>query len=339
MDILCLRLDAEAKPAELGSVLQAQLLNDALAALRSFSPLIEVIEPCWLLADVSGADMLYGGRDALAQTLLSEACAVAPIQVGLAQHRFTAQIAARTAGSNACVIVPPGGDAEFLAPLNIADAPIDPDLRQRLRLLGLDRLGNIAALPRSAFAAQFGQRGGWLWDAARGCDPTPLQPLPLEQPLGGALDVDPPLAARAAIEYGVQQLLAQLVRCAEPDSRAIGGLRLRIIYDNDVRWERRYLYREPSLDPPALWRTLQAWLARAQWTRPVARIELVVDRRGAAAQQESLFGMRGRTRLRLRHISRELESRYGKTPLKRLVEVEPWHRIPERRYALMDYEP
>ena len=49
--------------------------------------------------------------------------------------------------------------------------------------------------------------------------------------------------------------------------------------------------------------------------------------------------------LRPRHIPplteavQQLEQRYGLSPLFRVVEVEPWSRIPERRHALITYEP
>ena len=36
---------------------------------------------------------------------------------------------------------------------------------------------------------------------------------------------------------------------------------------------------------------------------------------------------------------RHLKVRYGQSPLARVVAVEPWSRIPERRLALMDYDP
>ena len=36
---------------------------------------------------------------------------------------------------------------------------------------------------------------------------------------------------------------------------------------------------------------------------------------------------------------RQLKQRYGDSPLYRVVEIEPWSRIPERRYALINYDP
>jgi DNA polymerase-4/protein ImuB len=34
-----------------------------------------------------------------------------------------------------------------------------------------------------------------------------------------------------------------------------------------------------------------------------------------------------------------LKQRYGPSPLFRIVEVEPWSRIPERRHALVSFDP
>jgi DNA polymerase-4/protein ImuB len=35
----------------------------------------------------------------------------------------------------------------------------------------------------------------------------------------------------------------------------------------------------------------------------------------------------------------QLKHRYGESPLYHVVEVEPWSRIPERRHALISYDP
>jgi DNA polymerase-4/protein ImuB len=48
----------------------------------------------------------------------------------------------------------------------------------------------------------------------------------------------------------------------------------------------------------------------------------------------------GRRRLReqLEDALRQLKARYGYCPVGRVVEVEPWSRIPEQRLALIDYD-
>jgi hypothetical protein len=41
----------------------------------------------------------------------------------------------------------------------------------------------------------------------------------------------------------------------------------------------------------------------------------------------------------LREAARELKLKLGFSPLYRVVEMDPWSRIPERRYALLNFEP
>jgi DNA polymerase-4/protein ImuB len=41
----------------------------------------------------------------------------------------------------------------------------------------------------------------------------------------------------------------------------------------------------------------------------------------------------------LKDAVRELKLRLGHSPLYRVVEVDPWSRIPERRHALLSFDP
>ena len=41
----------------------------------------------------------------------------------------------------------------------------------------------------------------------------------------------------------------------------------------------------------------------------------------------------------LRDAVRELKLRLGHSPLYRVVEIDPWSRIPERRHALLNFDP
>ena len=41
----------------------------------------------------------------------------------------------------------------------------------------------------------------------------------------------------------------------------------------------------------------------------------------------------------LQEAVKELKLKLGHSPLYRVVEVDPWSRIPERRHALLNFEP
>ena len=57
------------------------------------------------------------------------------------------------------------------------------------------------------------------------------------------------------------------------------------------------------------------------------------------AHQELLPGVRPRRTRPLIDVARQLKQRYGESPLYHVVEVEPWSRIPERRHALLAFDP
>jgi len=60
---------------------------------------------------------------------------------------------------------------------------------------------------------------------------------------------------------------------------------------------------------------------------------------GETGKQEGLFVAKGRRRAQLEEALRQLKARFGQSPVYHVVEVEPWSRIPERRLALIDYDP
>jgi DNA polymerase-4/protein ImuB len=58
----------------------------------------------------------------------------------------------------------------------------------------------------------------------------------------------------------------------------------------------------------------------------------------AQGRQLALAVGRRRLREQLEDALRQLKARYGYCPVGRVVEVEPWSRIPEQRLALIDYD-
>jgi DNA polymerase-4/protein ImuB len=60
---------------------------------------------------------------------------------------------------------------------------------------------------------------------------------------------------------------------------------------------------------------------------------------GQTGKQASFFAEKRRHRTQLEEALRQLKARFGQSPVYHVVEVEPWSRIPERRLALIDYDP
>ena len=78
-----------------------------------------------------------------------------------------------------------------------------------------------------------------------------------------------------------------------------------------------------------------------QLAAPVEEMSLeFIGLTGETGKQRSLlFAEQARRRAQLLAALRQLKAQFGgESQVAKVVEVEPWSRIPERRYALIDYD-
>src|SRR5947209_1025975 len=103
-----------------------------------------------------------------------------PVRVGFGPNRFVAHAATWRGDGLVCE----GDPAAFLAPLPI-ELALDESIpsrsaraatRERLRLVGVTTLGELAALPHGPFVRRFGAEAARWHDLARGVDDAPLEP-------------------------------------------------------------------------------------------------------------------------------------------------------------------
>jgi DNA polymerase-4/protein ImuB len=319
---------------------------DALAeALLTVSPLVEQAAPGEVYADLRGTEGLYPEPGMLERAVLEAAPALLGLRLGprlgVAGHRFTAYAAARRAKPSEAVRVTSDEAAEFLAPHPTGWLPLDDEDRARLRLLGIDTIGAFAELPRHAVEAQFGAAGGRAWLAARGEDQTPLRPAPFgRERVVERSQAEPPLVSQESVLHAMEQLLGRALRQPPARRRFVRVVRLRATTEDDRLWERTQTMKEPTGDRQRLWTAIRLHLEHAGYPGPIAGLELELGGLTAeSGRQVGLFEEFTRRREQLDEMVRHLKVRYGQSPLARVVEVEPWSRIPERRVALMDYDP
>ena len=98
-----------------------------------------------------------------------------PVSACIAGSRTTAKVGSDRAKPDGLLVVPPGEDAEFLAPLPLRDLPlVGPRLGEQLTALGVRTIGDAAALDPRWLERRFGKAGLLLADRARGVDATPV---------------------------------------------------------------------------------------------------------------------------------------------------------------------
>ena len=140
-------------------------------ALDAISPLVDDVRSGLAYLDMHGSP---GGASAWmtqTRTLLSAYGRLPRLGVGL--NKIAARAAAYASDGSICR---PGSEARLLAELPLALLDIEPEIVERLTLLGIERLGDLAALPHGPFVRRFGSAAARWHDLARGIDRRPFLP-------------------------------------------------------------------------------------------------------------------------------------------------------------------
>lgn len=308
-------------------------------ALETFSPLVQPSEPGCCHVDLKGLDRHVAGIEDAGAQLLRLISPILRPRVGIGPGLFSAWVAARQVAAGGVRVLPAAGIRQTLAPISSWWLPFPHDLLTRLDRLGLRTLGEIAALPRSAMQARFGPDGRRIWELANGNDDTVIQSVARPRSVVERLQLPAPIASRDMLLIGLHQLIVRAFDHPDLRDRHARQARLRVLIENNRSWEREMTFREPA-GRERVGEILRHRLSQIEL--PGAAEIMVLELSGLVnevARQELLPTLRQRRPRPLVDAARQLKQRYGASPLFRVTEVEPWSRIPERRHALISFDP
>jgi nucleotidyltransferase/DNA polymerase involved in DNA repair len=321
----------------------AAAFDRILEALESFSPLVEPGEAGCCYVDLRGLERHDATVEEAAARLLGLVPHALRPRVGIAPGKFTAWVAARGARPGGVRVVTPAEVVPFLGPAPVDWLPVSDELRKRLSRLGLWTLSEFAALPVTAVQARFGPEGRRGWELASGRDDAVVRPRERVETVVETLTLPAPATSRETLLIGLRRLIVRAFGRPELRFRHVRQARLRVLIEENRSWEKEMTFREP-VGRERLIETLGHRLAAIELpgAAEAMRLELV-GLTAETAHQEMLPGGLGTLRARrirpLVEVARQLKQRYGESPLYRVVEVEPWSRIPERRHALLAFDP
>jgi hypothetical protein len=227
--------------------------------------------------------------------------------------------------------------------------PAGPELVKLLRALGLETLGDVAALDVHHVADRFGADGVRLHALARGEDPSRLEPRVPVEPVAELIAFPEPVANEQTLDSAALMLAERLAahpRCVLHAPRAVIASG---VLAAGGSWQARRVLRTPTIDARRI--ALAIRPAFAELPGPIERLELALDGfEPRAADQRSLLGGRGgalavgafdddelaglgdeRVQRGMRHVQEAL----GEDSLLQVLEVEPWSRVPERHAVLV----
>lgn len=205
--------------------------------LEGMAPVVSAASVDEWYMDLDGTEALYD-HESLRQTAHRIRSAVAAatgltVSMGGGTNRLVAKLAVERAkpkpatGADGVYIVPPGGEAGFLAGHRLRDIPgVGPRLHERLERAGLVTVAeaverDLAALTRITGSERTAR---WLYDRARGVDGTPVTPREAAR----SISRDETFAHDLNGEEELERELWRLVVRASSDLRA-AGLRARTV--------------------------------------------------------------------------------------------------------------
>ena len=145
--------------------------------LGRFTPLLEQVSIDEAFLDVAGSEPLFGPPEAIARRIRAAVRDEVGLtaSVGAATTKLVAKIASDLRKPDGLVVVPPGEEAAFLAPLPIRRLwGVGEQTRVVLAEHGVRTIGDLAELPVDVLVRRLGAHGATLHDRARGIDPSPV---------------------------------------------------------------------------------------------------------------------------------------------------------------------
>jgi DNA polymerase IV len=144
------------------------------ALARQLTPQMEPVSLDEAYLDVTGSIRWLGPPDKMARDLrdrIRQECEL-DASCGVATSKLVAKVASDLEKPRGMVVVPPGDEAAFLAPLPLRRLPgLGPASEKALAGLGLATLGDLAAFPLAALRRRLGEHAGTsLSERARGVD-------------------------------------------------------------------------------------------------------------------------------------------------------------------------
>jgi DNA polymerase-4 len=144
-----------------------------MAILEGYSPLVEQISLDEAYVDLTGTERLFGPpvkTARLIQRRVAEELRLS-ISVGMATNKLVAKVASDYRKPAGFTAIPPGREAEFLAPLPVEKLPgVGPALLGQLHDRGVATVGDLARVPPHLLRLSFGEWGELLAHRARGED-------------------------------------------------------------------------------------------------------------------------------------------------------------------------
>ena len=287
---------------------------EIMTVLDSFSPLVEPVSVDEAFLDLTGTESLFGAPVEATRTIKARIREVTGLtaSAGLASNKFVAKVASDLEKPDGLVVVPPGGEARFLAPLPIGRLwGVGRVMAEALSGLGIITIAQLQAMPRAALVRRFGGHGADLHDLAFGRDDRPVEPYTAPKSMGAEETFGTDCRDPARLATVLREQAERVARELRGDGVAAARVTLKLRF-SDFHTITRAMTAEPTQDGLELYRRARTLLDRERLDQPIRLIGLSASGLGPAEQgQLSLLDPDAVRRERLARVVDRLAKRFG----------------------------
>ena len=247
------------------------------------------------------------------------------VRCGCSEDAFCAEVAARYA--DGCVVLA-GEEAAFLSPFPLSALDIDPRTIERFVLLGIERIGELAALPHGPLLRRFGARAACWHLRACGMERRPLAPRAFTLPIEASALGEGEAQTQEQLLFALRFLLGEISESCALRGRSAGGIRVEFFCDDASERSIELFFALPTAEERAIFDVLRARLERERFDAAVVGMRVRALRLEEAGSSQMLFVRERVQRQDLAVALARLEGLLGK-PVRR-ARLHPAHRFEER---------
>ncbi len=315
----------------------AAVSRQVMLILQRFTPQVEPVSIDEAFLDVKGAERLHGDSVVIARAIKAAIRDELHLtaSVGVATNKLVAKVASDLEKPDGLVIVEPGREAAFLAPLPVARLwGVGERTADVLMEYGVRTIGDLAELPDDLLARRFGKQGPILAERARGLDPSPVSGAEAARSISHEHTFDTDTSEPEVLERTLLALcegVGARLRATHVMTRTVT---VKVRDSSFTTTSRQRTFAEPTDQTEVIFRAVLE-LARPRLRGVKVRLLGVAASHLDEGQQLSLFHVADDRRRRATQAADEIRRRFGARSIQRARLIgsgvpEPFERDPLR---------
>jgi DNA polymerase-4 len=272
---------------------------------------------------VSSSGKLFGDAENIARQIRKEVFEETGLTVsaGVASTKLVAKIASDLDKPDGLTIVPPGDEADFLAPLPIKRLwGVGRKAQENLALLGVKAIGDIAKMGPELLAQKFGKHGESLYYKSLGLDARDVEPEHETKSVGHEFTFDKDLKDTDTIRRELLKLSGMVAKRLRSNNLLGKTITLKVKYHDFKQITRSITIKEHTADSKRIYEEVLQLLDKTKAGAKPIRL-LGISLSGLKSEdfegQQTLFEINptGSKRKEINKALDAIQEKYGSTAI------------------------